>query len=108
MHYLATLRGLYPMATDHHLQTSPQFLHYRETLRARAWTRNNSVNDGTLAKVFEQLESPPFLKERLCAKCGLVFFATTSPFCAECKSPPCGERHPNNASVCSRAEGLNL
>lgn len=97
MHYLSQLRSLYPMATDHHLQTSPQFLAYRGQMRARAWTRNNSVNDGTLAKVFERPPSPPFLRDRLCAKCGLVFFATTSPFCAECVTiSPCAGAIPTS------------
>lgn len=69
--------------------SSPQFHHYSETYRARAWDRFSTVkpvNDGTLAKVFPPHESnpPQLMRDRMCAKCGLVFFATNSHFSSEC------------------------
>ena len=107
-HYLATLRSLYPMATESHLLDSPQFLAYRETLRGRAWQRRKPVTDGTLAKVFPAPVAPvcELMRVRLCAKCGLNFFATVSPFCGECLFLPRGERPSQPASVCNRAEGM--
>jgi hypothetical protein len=103
--YLSTLRGIYPMATDAHLATSPQFKAYCETVRERAWTRRKTVSDGTLARVFSPPVAPvcELLRNRLCAKCGLVFFAWRGPVCDECATPP-GERPTIQASITSRAE----